>query len=67
MSKLDYGQKHLLRLALRDGDQDGWSKVSNPVWPFIDGLPSDLRETKTVEGQHFVRLTDQGKAIAFYT
>lgn len=65
--KLDDGQKHLLRLALKDADADGWAKVSSIVWPLVSKLPDDLIEKRPSDTGGHVRLTGRGKAVVLYS
>lgn len=43
-NKLDHKQKHLLKLIDKDKQEDGWTKVSNLLWPLIEKLPSEFVE-----------------------
>ena len=70
MSKLSVGQIQILRLIMRSKKgEDGWYRVSRPVWPLVDGcLPTDIAETKTTVDDEggFVRLTELSEALANY-
>ena len=68
MSKLSEQQTTLLRLILRSKIQDdGWYRVSEILWPHIEGkLPDDLAEIKPSEEGGFIRLTERGKAVTDY-
>lgn len=46
MAKLDTNQLHLLQLAARDSDAEGWMPVSKMLWPVIQFLPDDLVEKR---------------------
>lgn len=62
-TKLDAGQKHLLRLVMKDADTDGWTPVSAQVFPLLSkAMPHDLVEMEAVgdEGRGRARLTDEG-------
>jgi hypothetical protein len=65
--KLDAGKKHLLRLVMKDGDADGWAKVSELLWKFVAAIPSDLIELRKEAHGGFCRLTAAGEAIVIYT
>lgn len=66
MSKLDAGQKHLLRLLDKDAGAGGWAPVSSLVWPFVASLPDDLVEKRPSDGGGHARLTPSGNAIRLY-
>ena len=61
-TKLDAGQKNLLRLVVEGADAEGWAAVSKPVFPLVEKLPSELVELEAVgdEGRGRVRLTEEG-------
>ncbi len=41
--KLDSGHKRIMTLIQRDADADGWTKVSNTLFPYIQqNMPSEL-------------------------
>lgn len=64
---LDAGTRHILRLAERDADTDGWAKVSSVLWPIIAKLPNDLVERRAADdGSGHVRLTPGGQAVIMY-
>lgn len=65
--KLNAGQMHLLRLTLRDGDAEGWAKVSKILWPLVLPLPDDLVEKRESDNGGHIRLTAGGKAVAAYS
>ncbi len=65
-TKLDAGQKHLLRLVAQDSDAEGWTPVSKPVFPLINKtIPKELVDLESVgdEGRGRARLTDAGKNL----
>lgn len=66
-SKLDDGSKHLLRLAMREADAEGWAKVSKVVWPAIVRIPDDLVEKRPSDDGGYCRLTVGGEAVINYT
>lgn len=55
------GHLHLLRLALKDADADGWAKVSAQVWPLVEHISTKLLERNY--GNRTVRVTHDGKVI----
>ena len=66
--KLDSGRRHLLHLAMREADADGWAEVSSVLWPLLSSLPDDLVEKRSDEdGTGHIRLTASAKAILAYT
>lgn len=65
--KLNIGERHALRLAQRDADVNGWTKVSAKLWPLISKLPADLVEFRPAEsGGGHIRLTERGHAVVDY-
>ena len=66
--KLSSAQLHVLRLARKEADGSGWTKVSRIVWPLVSALPADLVEKRPAEdGGGHIRLTDRGDAVVFYS
>lgn len=62
--KLGIGTIHLLRLAVKGADADGWAKVSQIVWPLCENLPDDLVEKRPAAlGGGHIRLTRDGEVI----
>lgn len=61
--QLTNGEKHLLRLIQKDRDADGWAKVSELVWPFVEKLPSQLCELRATEDGRFIKLTHDGEVV----
>ena len=66
MAKLDTNQLHLLQLAARDSDAEGWMPVSKMLWPVIQFLPDDLVEKRAAEAGGHIRLTAAGDAVLRY-
>ena len=64
-TKLDYGQKHVLKLIAKDSGSDGWTPVSAQVYPvFEKHIPPELVELEeTTEGWGRVRLTARGQGV----
>lgn len=65
--KLSDAERHLLRLARRDADADGWTVVSQLIWPFVAALPDELLEKRPGKDGGQVRLTEAGAAVITYT
>ncbi len=60
---MDDDTRSMLKLIERSGknaDKDGWIKVSDPIWPFIQEAPGELVELK--DGG-FCRLSDAGRTV----
>lgn len=64
-TKLDAGQKHLLRLVMNGADAEGWAPVSKPVFPLVEKMPRELVELEVVgdEGRGRARLTTEGENL----
>lgn len=65
-TKLDAGQKNLLRLVRQGANQEGWAPVSAQVFPLFDKtMPRELVELEPVgaEGRGRARLTDEGTSL----
>lgn len=57
--------KSTLALIARSPDRgEGWRNVSEPIWPLVKDMPSDLFDLD-VE-QRRIRMTDQGRAVLTY-
>ena len=63
MSKLDHKEKHLMRLILEGVGGNGWTPVSDAVWPLVKDLPFELVETMKNEKGKFAKLTHDGNVI----
>jgi hypothetical protein len=65
-TKLDAGQKHFLRLIVKDAASDGWTPVSSQVLPLARAImPPELVDIESVgsAGRGRARLTDAGRNI----
>ncbi len=68
MTKLDNGQRNLLRLTEKGAELDGWAPVSAVVLPLLEGIPTDLIEIKRLsDGRGVARLTNAGRTVLSYT
>jgi hypothetical protein len=66
--KLNAGQLRLLVLTAKGASgPDGWTSVSEVVWPVIAALPADLVEREKLEVGGRARLTDAGKVLLAYS
>jgi len=63
--KLSYGETHLLRLIRNRNDKntEGWTPVSNQVWPFVAKLPRQLCLIQETEDGRFAKLTHDGETV----
>ena len=57
---LNAGDKHLLLLAQRDKDAEGWCRVSKQVWPLLKGIPPEFVELRPSDDGGHIRLTEVG-------
>ena len=66
--KLTNAQANIMRLIRRSTPTEGWYKVSEQVWPVIESsqMPPALVETRHIDGEHFVRLTEKGETVTEY-
>jgi hypothetical protein len=63
-SKLDSGQKHLLRLVAKDAKADGWANASYVVYRLIDKtIPRALVELYGSTDIRRIRLTPLGQQL----
>lgn len=66
MSKpLNLGERHILKLIVRDADEHGWVAVSRVVYPIIEKMPAVLVEHESLEDGGRVRLTEEGRAVVY--
>jgi len=61
--KLNAGQKHLLRLIVKDADAEGWTRISKTVFPVLQEMPSELIDLEWVNDEGRARLTPKGQSI----
>jgi hypothetical protein len=64
--KLSAGQKHMLRLIVKDADAEGWAPVSAQVMPVVrEMLPPELvmHESVGTEGRGRAKLTPVGESL----
>lgn len=63
-TKLDYGQKHILKLIARDSGEDGWTPVGKMLFPHIrKEIPSELAEFEATDDAGRARLTEKGRSL----
>ena len=66
MMKLDMQHKHILKLIDRDSDDEGWTSVSEPLFPVISkNIPAELVIFEKLEVGGRARLTTEGKSVIF--
>ena len=65
VTKLDAGQKHMLRLVEKGANADGWAEVSSQVFPLAQAMPTELVTLEPVgdAGRGQIRLTQEGKNL----
>lgn len=64
MSKINEGQKHILRLIQHDADSTGWAPVSDVLIEFLTKyMPGELAEFERLEEGGRARLTEQGNNL----
>lgn len=62
--KLDAGQKHIMHLVARDAKPDGWTSVSEMLYPSISkSLPPELVTLEKLETGGRAKLTVEGQAV----
>jgi len=64
MEKLDIQHKHILKLIDRDKIDDGWTTVSDQLYPHLSkNMPCELVEFSGDVGCYKARLTEKGNNI----
>ncbi len=64
MSKLNAGQKNILRLIDKDSNSEGWTSVSDILFPHVStNMPKELIILKGDKGSYQAKLTDEGVSI----
>ena len=59
-------QRRIMQLIRRSTPVGGWYRISEAVWPVVDGvLPADLVEIRHDDG-HWLRLTEKGETVMEY-
>lgn len=66
MTKLDGNRQQILRLIAQDPDAEGWTPVSERLWPYIAAMPDSLVEKRRSDVGGHARLTSDGKAVERY-
>ena len=62
--KLDIQHKHIMKLIERDAKPDGWTSVSDKLYPILSkSMPAELIEFKQEYGNGRARLTDEGRSV----
>jgi hypothetical protein len=63
-TKLNHGQKHILKLITRDRTQDGWAQVSKTLYETLSGsIPSELAVFEKLENGGRAKLTAEGQGL----
>ena len=64
MTKLDMQHKHILNLIDRDCDKEGWTTVSEPLYPVLSkNIPDELATFEKLETGGRARLTNEGQNV----
>ena len=64
MEKLDIQHKHIMKLIDRDKKDDGWTTVSDILYPHLSqNMPGELVEFAGDTGCYRARLTEKGNNI----
>ena len=62
--KLEIHHKHIMRLIKRDVGPNGWTNVSDKLYPVLSkSMPPELIEFKKVSGDGKARLTAEGENV----
>jgi len=62
--KLDAAQKHILKLIAKDEGSDGWTPISEMLFPHISkNTPGELAVFEKLNEGGRCKLTDQGREI----
>lgn len=62
--ELDIQHKHIMRLIERDSGHDGWTDVSDKLYPILyKAMPAELVEFELSSGSGKARLTEEGKSV----
>ena len=63
---LNAGQKHVIRLIVKERDSNGWAKVSGVLYPTLSSTtPSELVCFEKTECGGRCRLTEKGECVAY--
>ena len=67
--KLDIQHKHILKLVDRDADEEGWTSVSEKLYPVLSkAMPPELVIFELIDdgfGVGRARLTNQGQMVLY--
>jgi len=64
MKKLDMQHKHIMKLIDRDKEHDGWTSVSDQLYPHLaKNMPGELVEFSGSAGCYKARLTEKGNNV----
>jgi len=62
--KLEQEHKHILRLIARDRDENGWTKVSDLLYPHLsENMPTELATFERLGRGGRARLTEEGESV----
>lgn len=54
---------HFMRLCEKGRKEDGWTDVSEVVWPLISEVPNDLMDREKLETGGRCKLTEEGEIL----
>ncbi len=64
MKKLEHHHKHILKLIAKDIEEDGWTPVSDALYPTLSkNMPRELVEFDGETGGYRARLTSEGQGV----
>lgn len=64
MEKLEIQHKHIMKLIDRDKDAEGWTKVSEQLYPVLsENMPSELATFEKLDEGGRARLTEEGQSV----
>jgi len=62
--KLKAEHLHILKLIYRDKDSEGWTLVSDALYPHLSkNMPKELVQFGFSAGRHRARLTEEGNSV----
>jgi hypothetical protein len=64
--KLSIQQKHILKLISRDSNNEGWTSVSEALFPILSkNMPKELAIFEKQEIGGRAKLTDNGSSVVY--
>ena len=66
--KITPNQRHLLFLTRKGKRENGWTDVSDMIWPLVEGLSSELPQLVEIDKEKkLIKLTNDGEIVLDYT